>query len=238
LTGLSAVALAEYFRDIEGKNVLFFIDNVFRFVQAGNELSMLTNAIPSEDSYQATLASELGAFHERLSGTCEAAISSVEAVYVPNDDLLDSGVQAIFPHLDSMIVLSRSLYQEGLLPAVDVLASSFLGSLDPQIVGEVHYNNALLAQNLLKKAVSLERIVSLVGEAELSIEDQTTYQRAKKLRNYMTQSFFVVEKQTGRPGRYVPLETTVADVGDIISGKYDKIPEERFLFIGSTKELR
>lgn len=238
LTGFGGLTIAEYFRDQIKENVLFFIDNVFRFAQAGNELSMLTKTIPSEDGYQATLSSEMAAFHERLVSTQNAAISAVEAIYVPNDDFLDTGVQAIFPYLDSTVILSRKVYQQGILPAVDILASGYSSSLSPAIVGEEHYQTALSAQSLLKKAIEMDRIVSLVGLAELAPSDQQLYKRAKKLQNFMTQSFFVVEKQSGRKGSYVPRKTTVTDVKDILAGKYDQVDEEKFLFIAGAKDIK
>ncbi|MBM3208770.1 F0F1 ATP synthase subunit beta [Candidatus Shapirobacteria bacterium] len=237
LTGFAAATLAEYFRDFANKDVLFFIDNVFRFAQAGMELSVLTNALPSEDGYQPTLSSEMSAFHERLVSTEKAAITSIEAIYMPSDDFLDAGVQAIFPYLDSMVVLSRKTYQQGILPAVDLLASGFSVSLTPKIIGDLHYETTLAALNLLKKAAELDRIVSLVGLSELSPADQTTYRRAKKLQNFMTQNFFVAAPQTGRKGQYIQRKVTVQDAHDIITGKYDETPEQKFLFIGSAKEL-
>jgi F-type H+/Na+-transporting ATPase subunit beta len=237
LTGLTGVTLAEYFRDTLKKDVLFFIDNVFRFAQAGNELSVLMNTIPSEDGYQATLTSEMASFHERLISNTQNSITSIEAIYIPNDDILDQGVQAIFPYLDSSVVLSRSIYQEGLLPAVDLLSSTS-ASLNPEIVGQLHYDVALKALNLLKQATSLERIVSLVGESELSPSDKLIYQRSKKLRNFMTQNFFVTENQTGKKGAYIPRETTVSDVNDLLSGKYDEVTDDKFSFIGSIKEIK
>lgn len=237
LTGFTAVTLAEYFRDTLKKDVLFFIDNVFRFAQAGNELSVLMNTIPSEDGYQATLTSEMASFHERLVSTKDNSISSIEAIYVPNDDILDQGVQAIFPYLDSSAVLSRSVYQEGLLPAIDLLSSAS-ANLNPKIVGDLHYEVALKALNLLKQATALDRIVSLVGESELSPSDQLVYQRAKKLRNFMTQNFFVTENQSGKKGAYVPRETTVEDVNDLLMGKYDNVTDDKFSYIGSVKEIK
>ncbi len=236
LTGFTGVTLAEYFRDSLKKDVLFFIDNVFRFAQAGNELSVLMNTIPSEDGYQATLTSEMASFHERLVSNKNNSITSIEAIYIPNDDILDQGVQAIFPYLDSSVVLSRSIYQEGLLPAVDLLSSSS-ANLNPETVGQLHYDVALKALNLLKQATSLDRIVSLVGESELSPSDKLIYERAKKLRNFMTQNFFVTENQTGKKGSYVPRETTVSDVNDLLLGKYDEITDDKFSFIGSMKEI-
>jgi len=236
LTGQTAITVAEYFRDDMKQDVLFFIDNVFRFAQAGNELSLLTNTIPSEDSYQATLSTEMADFHERLVSTKENDITTIEAIYIPNDDILDQGVQSILPYLDSSLILSRSVYQEGRLPAVDILASTS-SALNPGLVGELHYTVVLSAQGLLKRGIDLERIVSLVGESELSQEDRIAFKRMKILRNFMTQSFFVAESQTGRPGKNVPLMTTVKDVSDILNGVYDTVGEEKFLFIGSAKEV-
>ncbi len=236
LSAFSAVSLAEYYRD-SGKQVLFFIDNLFRFAQAGNELSTLTNTLPSEDGYQATLESEMASFHERLASTNNGIISSVEAIYVPADDLLDHAVQAIFPYLDSVVVLSRSIYQKGILPAIDILSSQS-SALTRDVVGDEHYQVALDGRALLKKADGLERIVSLVGESELSPEDQTIYRRGKRLRNFMTQRFFVAESQKAQKGSYVPVATTVKDVKTILQGGHDQIPEEKFMFIGSLVDIK
>jgi len=237
LTAYASVRLAEYFRNVAKSDVLFFIDNLFRFAQAGNELSTLMNIIPSEDGYQATLESEMGIFHERLVSTTDANITSIEAIYVPSDDLLDYSVQSVFPYLESIVVLSRRFYQQGLIPAVDILASSS-GTMNPVLVGDFHYEVAINARNILERAESLEKIVSLVGESELSLEDQITYRRARRLRNYMTQNFFVAETQKEQKGVYVPLETTIKDVNSIIMGKYDKIPEDQFLYIGSVSDIK
>lgn len=237
LTGHAAATVAEHFRDKLEKNVLFFIDNIYRFVQAGNELSLLMNTIPSEGGYQATLSSELAGLHERLVSSEQASLSTIEAIYMPADDILDQGVQAIYDYLNSSIVLSRDVYQEGRFPAIDILSSGS-SALNPELVGPLHYYASVQGQSLLKKAESLERIVALVGEAELSEEDRQTYQRAKKLKNYMTQSFFVTAEQTNRPGVYVPLAKTVADVKNIISGKYDDITEDKFMYIGSADEIK
>lgn len=237
LTGHTAVTLAEFFRDELKKDVLFFIDNVFRFAQAGQELAVLMNTIPSEDGYQATLTSEMASFHERLISNQKNSISSIEAIYVPNDDILDQGVQTIFPYLDSTVVLSRTIYQEGRLPALDILSSTS-ANLDPKIVGNLHYTTSIKALSLLKQATSLERIVSLVGESELSASDKLIYQRAKKLNNFMTQNFFVTENQTGKKGVYVPIPTTVEDVNALLNGDYDNISDEKFTYIGSLKELK
>lgn len=235
LSGTTAITIAEYFRDVMKKDVLFFADNVFRLAQAGNELSLLMNTIPSEDSYQATLSSEMASFHERLSSTNENTITSIEAIYIPNDDILDQGVQAILPYLDSTIILSRNIYQEGRLPAIDFISSSS-SALAPEYVSILHYKTALHAQSVMKKALQLERIVSLIGESELNAEDKQIFSRSKLLRGYFTQSFFTTEKQTGRSGKYVPLETTIKDTNDILSGVYDKLTEDKFMFIGEAKE--
>lgn len=237
LTGFTAVTIAEYFRDNLKKDVLFFIDNVFRFAQAGNELSVLMNTVPSEDGYQATLSSEMASFHERLTPGVHASISTIEAIYVPNDDILDQGVQAVFPYLDSTVALSRNIYQEGFLPAVDILSSTS-ANLNASVVGQLHYEVVLNAQNLLKQASALDRIVSLVGESELSLQDRVIYERAKKLRNFMTQNFFVAENQTGRKGAYVDRQTTVRDVNFILTGKLDDVSEEKLKFIGSIGEIK
>ena len=237
LSAFSGVTLAEYYRDYLKKDVLFFIDNVFRYAQAGNELSTLTNTIPSEDGYQATLEAEMAMFHERLTSTQNGMISVIEAVYVPADDLLDHAVQAIYPYLDSIVVLSRQVYQEGILPAVDIIASAS-SALTIDIVGQKHYSIALEARTLLKEAQSLERIVSLVGESELPTNDQIVYKRSRRLKNYMTQKFFVIENQKDRGGQFIPVATTVNDVEGIIRGKFDDVPDEKFLFIGSASEIK
>lgn len=237
LSAFSAVTLAEHYRDAMNKQVLFFIDNLFRFAQAGNELSTLTNTIPSEDGYQATLESEMALFHERLTSTNSGLISTVEAIYVPADDLLDHAVQAIFPYLDSVVVLSRNIYQRGILPAIDIL-SSVSSALAPEIVGDEHYKVALEGRALLKKAEGLERIVSLVGESELSPEDQIIYRRGRRLRNFMTQRFFVAEPQKAQKGSYVPLKTTIKDSQAILQGMFDQAPEDKLLFIGSVADIK
>lgn len=234
-TATAGVALAEYFRDVKKKDVLFFIDNIFRFAQAGYELATLMNTIPSEGGYQATLPSEMASFHERLLSTKQAAITTIEAIYVPSDDLTDYAVQSVFPYLDSNVVLSRSVYQEGRFPAIDLLSSTS-SALNEETVGDRHFKLLLLAQNLLKKAVSLERIVSLVGQSELSPEDQKIYKRAELIKSYMTQNFTVTELQTGKKGKSVFLQDTVEDVGHILEGKYDDYPSDTFLYIGSIRE--
>ena len=234
---LAGISLAEYFRDTLKKNVLFFIDNVYRFAQAGYELSMLMNTIPSEGGYQATLSSEMASLHERLFSTTDHSITSFETVYVPSDDLLDQAVQSVFTYLDANITLSRTVYQEGLYPAIDILCSTS-SALRPGIVGELHQKTAIKAQQFLKKASSLERIVSLIGESELNETDRIIYNRSRILRNYMTQSFFVVEAQTGKPGIYVPVGKTVADVASILDGKYDNIDPYEIRGIGSLQDIK
>lgn len=235
-TAFTGVTLAEHFRDSLGKDVLFFIDNIFRFAQSGYELSTLMNAIPSEGGYQSTLTSEMAAFHERLASTSKNAITTFEAIYVPADDLTDSGVQAIFPYLDSGIILSRAIYQEGRFPAVDLLGSSS-SALNVDTVGELHYQTTLDAQSLLKRATALERIVSLIGESELSAGDQVVYKRSKMLKNYMTQNFTVIENQTEKKGVHVSVKDTVADVRAILDGKVDSLKPEDLLFIGTLRDV-
>ncbi|HRN96398.1 MAG TPA: F0F1 ATP synthase subunit beta, partial [Candidatus Levybacteria bacterium] len=234
-TALTGLALAEHFRDEEHRNVLFFIDNIFRFAQAGYELSTLMNTIPGEGGYQATLASEMAQFHERLVSTKNASITSMEAVYVPSDDVTDYGVQSVFPYLDSSVVLSRAVYQEGRFPAIDFLSSTS-SALSREIVGDDHYNAYIEAQSLLKRALTLERIVSLIGESELPAADQVIYKRARLLKSYMTQSFFVTENQTGRKGEYVKRVETIGDVNEILQGRYDTAEPERLMYVGSLKK--
>lgn len=233
----AGVTLAEYFRDVMHKNVLFFVDNVFRFAQAGYELSTVMNSVPGEDGYQATLTSEMGQLHERLVSTDKGGITTIEAIYVPADDLTDFGVQSIFPHLDSTVVLSRDIYQEGRFPAVDLLSSTS-SALNIETVGKTHYKVFIAAQSLLKKASQLERIVSLIGESELSAEDQGIYRRYQLLQNYMTQNFFVVESQSGHKGAYIKLTDTINDVQRILNGELDSVDPQKLLFISTLSELK
>jgi F-type H+/Na+-transporting ATPase subunit beta len=235
LTSHTAATVATYFRDEMHKDVIFFIDNVFRYAQAGNELSLLTGNIPSEDGYQATLISEMANFHERLVPKGDNFITTLEAVYLPADDILDQAVQSVFDYLDTSVVLSRDIYRQGLMPSIDVLTSSS-NIISAEMLGQEHYNTVLSSQALLKKATSLDRIVALVGETELSEEDRIVFERSKKLKNYLTQNFFVSSDQTGKPGVYVPVKQTVEDVSGIISGKYDQVPAYKFAYIGGIKE--
>jgi len=231
LAARAGAAISEYFREVQGKDVLFFIDNIFRFAQAGSELSTLMQNTPSEDGYQPSLASDMASFHERLVSTKRGIISSIEAIYIPSDDTLDQGVQSVYPHLDSIITLSRDIYQEGRFPAVDILSSGS-SILDAEYIGDAHYQAIVSTLSILKKADELERMVALVGEGELSPENQLIYKRAKMVKNYMTQPFFVVSAQTGKDGKYVPLEKTVSDVAGIIGGKYDGKNPDEFKFVG------
>jgi F-type H+/Na+-transporting ATPase subunit beta len=237
MAAFAAITLAEYYKDTMKRDVLFFIDNVFRFAQAGMELSTLTRVLPSEDGYQPTLESEMAAFHERLVSTKEGSISSIEAIYVPADDLLDHAVQAVMPYLDSVMVLSREVYQQGFFPAVDILASSSVW-LSPAVVGDTHFRAALEARAMIERSQNLERIVSLMGETELSPEDQLSYRRGRKLRYYFTQPFYVAQGQRGSEGVYVPVEKTIADTQAIIDGNYDSIAEEALSMIGDLSQVK
>ena len=234
--GFVAATIAEYFRDFYQEDVLFFIDNVYRFLQAGNELSTLLSVIPSEGGYQPTLLSEIGKLEERLVSTKAGSITSIQAIYVPADDITDSGVQAILPYFDSLVILSRDVYQEGRYPAVDILASSS-SIIDPAILGQQHYEILLEAKKILERHKELRQIVSIIGEAELSIEDRVIYHRAQKLLNFMTQNLFTVAEQTGKPGQYVKREEVVKGVKAILGGELDQVPEEAFLYIGDLGDL-
>src|SRR4030042_3201377 len=233
----AATSIAEYCRDEEGKDTIFFVNNIYRFIQAGNEVSTLLGRIPSEDWYQAPLSSDIGMFEERLLSTKNEAITSVQAIYVPADDMSDSGIQTSFSYFDSVVILSRAVAGEGKYPAIDILASSS-SVIDPAIIGKLHYGLFLEAEKILKRYSHLNRIVSIVGEYELTKSDQIIFHRARKLINYMTQSFFVTSDQTGRSGKYVPRAKTIADVADIISGKLDNVSEEIFLYIGDLGDIR
>ncbi|HAZ29195.1 TPA: F0F1 ATP synthase subunit beta [candidate division WWE3 bacterium] len=237
LTSYSAATIAEYFRDEMKKDVLFFIDNIFRYAQAGNELALLMGDLPSEDGYQPTLTSEMAQLHERLVPKGSNYITTIEAVYLPADDILDQAVQSVLSYLDSSIVLSRNVYRDGRMPAIDILMSTS-SAINEKTLGANHYDAVSSALALLKKGASLERIVSLVGEAELSEEDRTAYERVLKLRYYMTQDFFVSSGQTGKPGAYVPLAKTIEDVKAIIQGKCDTIPAYKLSYISTLDSLK
>ncbi|NBO17336.1 MAG: F0F1 ATP synthase subunit beta [Proteobacteria bacterium] len=235
LTGYASVALAKHFRDIQAKNVLFLADNMFRFAQAGNELFLLMDQISSEDGYQAALVSQIAEIHETLVNNNQT-ITTIEAIYVPADDIFDPAVQEVFGYLDSSILLSRDVYREGRYPAVDILQTSST-LISPETVGTYHYDVVIKAKSLLRDAISIERIVALVGITELSDQDRLIYERSAKLKNYLTQYFFTAEKQTGRKGSYVPLSKSLEDIDKIVSGKVDDLSEDKFLFIGSLDEI-
>lgn len=233
----AAASLAEYFRDVQKKDVLFFADNVYRFVQAGAEVSAVLGSIPSELGYQATLETEITNFEDRLVSTPNGSITSCQTVYVPADELSDVGVVAILSHLDAQVILSRDRASRGFYPPIDSLVSSS-NTLNRRIVGDRHYEVATKALETLHNHQRLSRIVAIVGEAELSAEDQLVYQRAKKLINYFTQSFFTTEAQTGKKGAYVERETTINDVDMILTGKLDLVPEDKFMYIGSIQDAK
>lgn len=235
-TGYAAAAVAEYFRDEEDRDVLFFVDNAYRFIQAGNELSMLLNSIPSEDGYQPTLISDIGNFQERLVSAARGSITSIEAIYVPADDFTDSGVQSLTSYFDSQIILSRDVAEEGRRPAVDILASSS-GLMNTGIIGKKHYVAYLEAVRILSKFSFLDKIVSIAGEAELSADDRVIYRRARLLNNYMTQNAFMASSQTGRPGSYVKRERTVDDVTDILNGNVDDWDPLMLMYTASLAEV-
>jgi len=234
--GMTAVTIAEYFRDFQKEDVFFFVDNIYRFLQAGSELSTILGNIPSEGGYQPTLESEIGAIEERLVSTKEASITSVQAIYIPADDITDPAVQAVIPYFDSTIIFSRDVYQEGRYPAVDLLASTS-SLINPDILGEKHYQAILEAKKILERYKALQRIVSIVGEAELSFEDRLIFHRAQKILNFMTQDLFVVADQTGKRGRYIERKNTVEGVLAILEGKLDRFPDEALLNIGTIEEV-
>ncbi|MGM9571710.1 MAG: F0F1 ATP synthase subunit beta [bacterium] len=233
LTGLT---MAEYFRDQEGQDVLLFIDNIFRFTQAGSEVSALLGRVPSAVGYQPTLATEMGALQERITSTKKGSITSVQAVYVPADDLTDPAPATTFAHLDATTVLSRSIAELGIYPAVDALDSTSR-MLDPQIVGEEHYEVARAVQSTLQRYKELQDIIAILGMEELSEEDKLVVTRARKIQRFLSQPFFVAEVFTGTPGKYVPLKDTIRSFKGIINGEYDHIPEPAFYMVGSIEEV-
>lgn len=233
LTGLT---MAEYFRDKENQDVLLFIDNIFRFVQAGSEVSALLGRMPSAVGYQPTLATEMGTLQERITSTKSGSITSVQAVYVPADDLTDPAPATTFAHLDATTVLSRSIVELGIYPAIDPLESNSR-ILDPQILGEEHYNVARQVQAILQKYKELQDIISILGMDELSEEDKLVVNRARKVQRFLSQPFHVAEKFTGYDGKYVPVAETVRGFKEIIEGKHDNIPESYFLNAGTIDEV-
>jgi F-type H+-transporting ATPase subunit beta len=228
---LSALTMAEYFRDEERKDVLLFIDNIFRFSQAGSEVSTLLGRLPSAVGYQPTLAQEMGELQERITSTKDGSITSVQAIYVPADDITDPAPAAAFAHLDSTIVLSRHLTEIGIYPAVDPLASNST-ALDPKIVGQKHYETAREVQKILQRYKELQDIIAILGIEELSEEDKTLVFRARKIQKFLSQPFFVAETFTGREGKFVPLKKTIEDFSAIVEGRYDQKPEDFFYMKG------
>jgi F-type H+-transporting ATPase subunit beta len=232
---LTGITMAEYFRDEMGLDVLMFIDNIFRYAQSGSEMSALLGRIPSAVGYQPTLAREMGALQERITSTKKGSITSVQAVYVPADDLTDPAPAAVFAHLDATTVLNRSIAEKGIYPAVDPLDSSSR-MLDPQILGDEHYNVARGVQSVLQKYKDLQDIIAILGMDELSEEDKKVVERARKIEKYLSQPFFVAEVFTGSPGKYVTLEDTIAGFKGILDGKYDDMPENAFYMVGDMQE--
>lgn len=235
--GLTGLTMAEYFRDKEKKDVLLFIDNIFRFVQAGSEVSTLVGRMPSAVGYQPTLATEMGALQERITNTIHGSITSIQAVYVPADDITDPAPATTFMHLDASTVLSRKLVELGLYPAIDPLQSNSKG-LSPDIVGKKHYRVARAIQNILQRYKELQDIIAILGMEELSDEDKFIVRRAKKIQKFLTQPLFVAEFASGLPGRYVSRQQAVDDFDQIINGNCDDIPEDAFYMVGTLQEAR
>lgn len=233
--GLSGLTMAEYFRDREGQDVLLFIDNIFRFTQAGSEVSALLGRMPSAVGYQPTLATEMGQLQERITSTSRGSITSVQAVYVPADDLTDPAPATTFAHLDATTVLSRSIASQGIYPAVDPLESTSR-ILTPDVVGEEHYAVARDVQRILQRYNELQDIIAIMGIDELSEEDKLTVSRARKVQRFLSQSFTVAEQFTGIKGTYVPLKETIRGFREILEGKHDALPESAFLFVGTIEQ--
>jgi F-type H+-transporting ATPase subunit beta len=232
---LSALTVAEYFRDAEGKDVLLFIDNIFRFTQAGSEVSALLGRMPSAVGYQPTLATEMGELQERITSTRKGSITSVQAIYVPADDYTDPAPATTFAHLDATTNLSRAIVERGLYPAVDPLASSSR-ILDPRVVGEEHYAVAKAVKQVLQRYKDLQDIIAILGIDELSEDDKLTVSRARKVERFLSQPFFVAEQFTGTPGKYVPIADTIKGFKEIIDGKHDAVPEQAFYMVGAIEE--
>jgi F-type H+-transporting ATPase subunit beta len=234
LTGLT---MAEYFRDVEGRDVLIFIDNIYRYTLAGMEVSALLGRMPSAVGYQPTLASEMGILEERITSTKKGSITSFQAIYVPADDYTDPGVATTFGHLDAVVALERSLAEQGLYPAMDPLVS-FSRILDPNVVGEEHYQVARDVQRVLQRYKDLQDIIAILGIDELSDEDKLTVSRARKIQRFLTQPFFVAEAFTGTPGVYVPVRETIRGFKEILEGKHDDLPEGSFYMVGTIEQAR
>lgn len=236
-TAFAGLTVAEYFRDVKKQDVLLFIDNIFRYIQAGSEVSALLGRMPSAVGYQPTLSEELGMLEERIASTVNGAITSIQAVYVPADDLTDPAPAAIFSHLDATTVLSRKVVEQGIYPAIDPLASSSR-ILEPDIVGARHYEAARRTQELLQKYKDLQDIIAILGMEELSKDDKLTVYRARKMQKFFSQSFFVASVYTNMEGRFVPLNKTIESVERILDGEFDDVPESYFLYAGDADEIR
>ena len=233
--GLTGLTVAEYFRDVEGQDVLLFIDNIFRFTQAGSEVSALLGRMPSAVGYQPNLSTEMGELQERITSTKKGSITSVQAIYVPADDLTDPAPATAFAHLDATTVLSRQIVELGIYPAVDPLASTSR-ILDPRIVGDEHYNVARSVKAILQKYKDLQDIIAILGIDELSDEDKLTVARARKIQKFMSQPFFVAQQFTGLEGKYVKLEDTIRGFKELVEGKHDTVPEQAFYMVGTIEE--
>jgi F-type H+-transporting ATPase subunit beta len=233
--GLSALTCAEYFRDVEGKDVLLFIDNIFRFTQAGSEVSALLGRLPSAVGYQPTLATEMGELQERITSTKKGSITSVQAIYVPADDLTDPAPATAFAHLDATTVLSRQIVELGIYPAVDPLDSTSR-IMDPNVIGIEHYNVARRVQEILQRYKDLQDIIAILGMDELSDEDKIIVARARKIQKFLSQPFHVAEAFTGQPGKYVALKDTIRGFKGIVEGEFDDLPEQAFYMIGPIEE--
>ena len=228
--------MAEYFRDEEGQDVLLFIDNIYRYTLAGMEVSALLGRMPSAVGYQPTLATEMGELEERITSTKKGSITSFQAIYVPADDYTDPGVATTFGHLDAVVALERSIAEQGLYPAVDPL-TSFSRILDPNVVGEEHYEVARGVQQVLQRYKDLQDIIAILGMEELSEEDKLAVQRARKIQRFLSQPMFVAEAFTGRSGKYVPVRETVRGFKEILEGKWDHLPEQAFYMVGPIEEV-
>lgn len=234
--GLSGLTMAEYFRDKKGADILLFIDNIFRFVQAGSEVSALLGRMPSAVGYQPTLATEMGALQERITSTKQGSITSVQAIYVPADDLTDPAVATSFAHLDATTVLDRKIVEMGIYPAVDPLASTSR-ILDPHVIGDRHYHVAREVQRILQRYRDLQDIIAILGMEELDDDDKTIVQRARRIQNFLSQPNFVAEQFTGTPGKYVHLEDTIQSFEEVVNGKHDHLPEEAFYMVGGIDDV-
>jgi len=233
--GLTGLTMAEYFRDVEGQDVLLFIDNIYRYILAGMEVSALLGRMPSAVGYQPTLATEMGELEERITSTKKGSITSFQAIYVPADDYTDPGIVTTFGHLDAVVALERAIAEQGLYPAVDPLTSTSR-ILDPHIVGEEHYQVARGIQRVLQRYKDLQDIIAILGIEELSEEDKLTVSRARKIQRFLSQPMFVAEAFTGQPGKYVPVKETVRGFKEILEGKHDALPEQAFLMVGTIDE--